>query len=354
MERVTVLLTGCGAPGAPSIIGCLRKNGERDIHLVGVDANRNAPCRAMVDSFHVVPRANEDGFIDEIIKVCEAEGVQVVIPIVTQELWQFAASKDEFRRRNIGVSVMDYDLLQVANDKARLIEAIEASGLQTADFEVVQKPEDVLPACQRLGYPDKPVVVKMTTGNGSRGVRILDPNQSPRSLFFESKPNSQYVSFDDLERIMTDGQEIPELLVMEYLPGDEWGVDVLADNGRILAGASRRGLKVVSSNFMECVMEHNEQAYKLCEEVVERLGLDGSLGFDLKERADGTALIMEINPRLTGSIALNAVAGLNLPYLRVKHLLGEEIPPQDIKMGVVMQRMHKEVYFGPDGLPMDW
>lgn len=37
LTPITVLLTGCGAPGAPSIIEYLRKNGERDIRIVSVD-----------------------------------------------------------------------------------------------------------------------------------------------------------------------------------------------------------------------------------------------------------------------------------------------------------------------------
>ena len=39
-NTVTVLMTGAGAPGAPGIIRCLRKNGERSIRIVGVDMNR--------------------------------------------------------------------------------------------------------------------------------------------------------------------------------------------------------------------------------------------------------------------------------------------------------------------------
>ena len=44
-NTVTVLMTGAGAPGAPGIIRCLRKNGERSIRIVGVDMNENAAGR---------------------------------------------------------------------------------------------------------------------------------------------------------------------------------------------------------------------------------------------------------------------------------------------------------------------
>ena len=37
MRDITVLMTGCGAPGAPGIIKGFRNNGERSIRLIGVD-----------------------------------------------------------------------------------------------------------------------------------------------------------------------------------------------------------------------------------------------------------------------------------------------------------------------------
>ena len=51
MKDLNVLMTGAGAPGAPSIIKCLRKNGERSIRIVGVDMNEKSNGRRLVDVF---------------------------------------------------------------------------------------------------------------------------------------------------------------------------------------------------------------------------------------------------------------------------------------------------------------
>ena len=61
LKSINVLLTGAGAPGAPSIIKCLRRNGEREIRLIGVDMNEKSNGRRLVDKFYQVPPARDEG-----------------------------------------------------------------------------------------------------------------------------------------------------------------------------------------------------------------------------------------------------------------------------------------------------
>lgn len=96
MKECTVLMTGCGAPGAPGIIRCLRKNGERDIRIVAVDRNENAGARDLVDAFYSVPSAEKEDFLPAVLDICRRESVQIVIPIVTRELMKFARARAEF------------------------------------------------------------------------------------------------------------------------------------------------------------------------------------------------------------------------------------------------------------------
>ena len=73
------------------------------------------------------------------------------------------------------------------------------------------------------------------------------------------------------------------------------------------------------------------------------LGLDGNIGFDIREREDGTPVIMECNPRLTAGVPFFAQAGVNLPYLCVKKLMGEELPEAKLKTGQVIRRRWLEM-----------
>ena len=138
MKECTVLMTGCGAPGAPGIIRCLRKNGERDIRIVAVDRNENAGARDLVDAFYTVPSAEKEDFLPAVLDICRRESVQVVIPIVTRELMKFARARAEFEALGAKVSVMEPDKLEIVNNKAHLLDAMRAHGLEPKRLRMVQ------------------------------------------------------------------------------------------------------------------------------------------------------------------------------------------------------------------------
>ena len=74
---------------------------------------------------------------------------------------------------------------------------------------------------------------------------------------------------------------------MKYLPGEEYTVDLLADHGKVLYIAGRRNPVMLMSISQETILEKNERAYQIAEQVVSKLGLDGNIGLDFMFDADG-------------------------------------------------------------------
>lgn len=354
MQSITVLLTGCGAPGAPGIIKCLRKNGERNIRIVGVDMNENAGGRNLVDAFYIVPRASDDNFIPTILEICQKENVDIVEPIVTRELMKFAIAKPKFEASGIKVSVMEPKTLEIVNNKSNLLFAMKKNGLSTPNFIGVNTLDELIKACDELGYPEKAICVKSAVGNGSRGVRIVDATMSKYDLFFNEKPNSMYISYDELIRTLSERPAIPEMLVMEYLPGEEYGVDVLCDKGKVICEVGRYNYSVNSSIPQGCVIEERAQPFKLARQICEAFMIDGNANFDFKYNRNGEAMLIEINPRLSATIVSYAAAGINLPYLGIKRLLCEELPSYKINNGTQMTRRYQETFFDKEGNSIEW
>lgn len=354
MRDITVLMTGCGAPGAHGIIKCLRKNGERNIRIIGVDMNENAGARDMVDVFDLVPPAASDDFIDAVLAICKAEKVDVVLPIVTRELMKFSLNRDRFEAVGTKVSVMKPETLEIVNNKAHLLTALKDAGIPTPEFIVAHTADEVEAACYSLGFPNGPVCVKCAVGNGSRGVRILDFTVSKYDLFFNQKPNSMYISFSELMETLRERDEIPEMLVMEFLPGVEYSVDIIMQQGLPHGVVIRRGLSVLTSNMMSLVIEDNADIAEYAIHAAQAVGADGNFGFDLLLNREGEPRIIEMNPRLTGGVVACSAAGVNLPYLGVKQMLGESFPSCLPVYGTRMFRRYQERFFAPDGSPIDW
>ena len=354
LKSINVLLTGAGAPGAPSIIKCLRRNGEREIRLIGVDMNEKSNGRRLVDKFYQVPPARDEGYLDAVLAICEKEKIDVVMPLVTRELLKYAQNRALFAERGIVLSVDEYEILRIINNKANLLMKMRELGMETPEFRVVETADELEKAVYELGYPNNAVCVKGAEGNGSRGVRIIDPNKSLYDLFFNEKPTSMYISFRELMGVIREKESIPRMLVMEYLPGKEYGVDALCDRGRVLYMAGRYNYAVNSSIPQGCILENREEPFAVAREIIEKLGISGNINFDFIYDKNGKPRLIEINPRLSATIASYAPAGVNFPYLRIKQLLGEPVEGLALQEGIMMQRRYSEVFFAPDGSEIPW
>ena len=342
MRDVTVLITACGNVYMPGTAASIKNNGERNVRLIGADMNHDDTILQMFDQYYQVPRGDDPSYADAILDICIKEKVDVVIPIMSVELETLAKNADRFAAAGVALSVSDLEPLRIANDKLALLKFMQENGIPTARFCEVNCVADVDKALEEVGIP---VVFKTTEGSGSRGMRIIDPSKSRFDILFHEKPTSAYVTLQDFKETLQEGQ-MPQMLAMEYLPGHEYTVDMLCDHGKVLYSLCRRGLNVQTSIILDGIVEDKPEITGLCNQVAEKLKLTGNIGFDVKERADGTPVIMECNPRATAGVSEIEASGVNLLYLNIKRCLGEEIPELTPKYGVIMKRRYMEMYCG--------
>jgi len=342
MRDITVLITACGNVYMPGTTASIKNNGERNIRLIGADMNHDDTILQMVDQYYQVPRGDDPGYADAILDICIKEQVDVVIPIMSVELETLARNAEKFAKAGVSVSVSDLEPLKIANNKLALFEYMQANDIPTARFCEVNSVEDVDRALELVGVP---VVFKTTEGSGSRGMRIIDPGKSRFDILFHEKPTSAYVTLQDFKETLQEG-DMPKMLAMEYLPGHEYSVDLVCENGKVLYSLCRRGLNVQTSIILDGIVEDKPEIVQLCNQVAEKLKLTGNIGFDVKERADGTPVIMECNPRATAGISEFTASGVNLLYLNIKRCLGEPLPELTPRYGVVMKRRYQEMYCG--------
>lgn len=120
-------------------------------------------------------------------------------------------------------------------------------------------------------------------------------------------------------------------MLTEYLPNDEYHIDLLAAEGKVLYTAGCRNTEMVMSIFQAPILEYNESAKRIAEQIVTTLNLDGNFCFDFKYDDRGNARLLEINPRINVTVSIYAAGGKNIPYHRVKQLLGEKLPEVNVR-----------------------
>lgn len=344
MRDLTILVTACGAQFMPGLAACLKNNGERNIRIVGTDMEEDRTILQMVDAFYKVPRATDPSYAEKLLEICKTEHVDVVLPFMSADLIPLLDIKEKFEEANIKLSVSDRRSIEITNNKFSFYSFMKEQGLNVPKFARITKSSELCEACVKCGYPKNPVCVKATELSGSRGIRIIDSSKSRFDLLFGQKPNSFYTTIDDLQATLNERDEMPEMMAMEFLPGQEGSVDLLADHGKILYMGYRESNVNLHSIPQVATLRNNPKAYKIAEDVISALGLDGNADLDFKEDGCGNPVLMEVNPRIAATMQIFAVGGMNLPYLRIKQVLGEPLPDIQLKYGVRMKRRYTEMF----------
>lgn len=351
MRDITVLSSACGAFFMPGFFRCLKENHEREVRIVGCDLSDDALTNSLfVDKYYQVPRYTDDNYVDVLLDICRAENVDVFFPHISMELPFILARKDDFEKLGVKVAISDKETLATANCKYHLYEFMKKNGLVVPRYFLVDSSDTLRRKISELGYPQRPVCVKMTENSGSRGVRIVRAELSKSELFMHDKPSSMNVTLDEMCDILDGCNPMPTIIAMEFLPGVEYTVDLLADHGKTLYIAGRRNTTSSMSIAQTSVVERKDSAYKLCEDIVRELNLDGNIGFDFMLDENDTPWLTDLNPRVTATIILYAGAGMNFPYLRVKQLLGEELPEVSLKYGTRLVRKYMDVLYDKSGI----
>ncbi|MFL2487566.1 MAG: ATP-grasp domain-containing protein [Gammaproteobacteria bacterium] len=343
-RKIRVLMTGAGAPGGPGIYKALVTQDNFDVYTC--DMNINASGRFLSPKkFEVIPAATDKDFIPKLMELCFRLDIDVVFPLVTMELFKLSEAKNQFAEKGIKIIVSGPSSLHLANDKGRLYEHLKNNNLKTPDFFLVNKVDELIERCHQLGYPKKPVVIKPAIGNGSRGIRILDESCNRYDLLFNHKPSSIYSNLNDILSAI-GSEEIPEIVVSEFLPGQELTIDTIVDSGVMMQCLIRTRDSMNSGISTSGRFIHDDAVTEYIESIVKTLPeLKGPVGFQVKESAKGNYLLLESNPRIQGSSVSAMGLGINLPAKAVNLELGIEIDDNRPKFGVGFSRFYSEVFY---------
>jgi carbamoyl-phosphate synthase large subunit len=305
------MVTASGAPGTAALLRALRENGEREARLVGTDMSAQSIGRHLCDAFHIVPAGSDPAFADAMVEVAAREGVDAVLPQSSFDLLGLAEAKDQFEA---AVLVSSPDAIRRSNDKAESYAMLDAIGVRGPAWRRVRGGEAVAEAARELGYPDEDVALKPIFSSGSRGFRILSSSADRREQLLTNRPGvAEALRLEDLLELLGDDET--ELLVMELARGKERTIDGFAEGGKIVLGhpKTREAMRAGLAMYFETL--DDPELMEIAAKIVAELRLDHFFNIQLVGEH-----VIEVNPRISTIVYQQ---DLNLPYLGVKHALGE-------------------------------
>ena len=314
MRSLTVVVTASGAPGTAALLRGLRLNGERTVRLVGTDMSPLAVGRHFCDAFYVVPPGSDVGFAEAVLDVARRERADAVLPQSSFDLLALAEARDRFADAGIVALVSPPETIRRANDKAAAYELLQRIGVRAPEWRRVTGGTQLRDAAQELGYPERPLCFKPVFSSGSRGFRVLDPTVDRARQLLEERPGSVAMRLTEaLEILPAEGG--PELLVMELAQGRERTVDGIARAGRVVLAHAKTREAMRAGLAMYFETRNDPELVDVAGRIVADLGIEHFFNIQLVGEH-----VIEINPRISTIVYQE---NLNLPYLGVKHALGE-------------------------------
>jgi carbamoyl-phosphate synthase large subunit len=240
-----------------------------------------------------------------------------VIPDVNESNWVETLSS-AVKKHNIDYIFPAYDdvILALAQNANKIGAGIVSSPLSTclvcrSKFRTYEKFKGLLPVPRIFDKPsdvDKfPVFVKPDIGQGSQ---------------FTSK-------VENLETLEVLLKNNPNLIISEYLPGKEYTIDCFTDRRKGLLfcnGRERIRIKAGISMNSRPVDAKTSILFQKSANIISReLEFHGAWFFQLKIDSSCNFKLLEIAPRISGTMATNRVLGVNFALLSIYEKEGRDI-----------------------------
>lgn len=283
-------------------------------NVIAVDTNPCAPALYVADRHFLVSASTELTFIEELIQLCQREGVGLVVPTRDEELPLFAETRGRLEECGLRVLVPTLETVRLCQDKLAFVAFCQAHHF--AAPLTYQTPQ--------LRSAEFPLFVKPRFGKGARGARVVRSQAELR----DATPDKD------------------EWVIQEYVNEPEYTVDVLADfNHRPLSVVPRlRRLVVAGESYVSQTMKEPHlisEAARLAREL-RLVGHNTIQCFWDGKRVK----FVEVNPRFGGGAPLGIAAGMDTPAMLLRLLDGEALPETlgEFDADLVMLRFTEDLF----------
>lgn len=287
--------------------------------VIATDCSPYAPALYDADSFYVVPRMTAPGYINEIITICKNEHIDGVLSFIDPELSLLAQHKTDFEAVGTTVIGSSYELCEMALDKWAMYNWLTEHGYRCAktyvQFSVFQQ-------ALADGEVTFPVFVKPRFGSASLHISKAEDMETAAFLF----------------------QHQPDMIIQEFLDGQEIGADVYTDmlTGRVAAIFTKNKLVMRAGETDKAISFKDEKLFALILRFVEESGYRAQIDMDIFKIGDDY-YISEVNPRFGGGYPHAYECGVKTPQMIVNNLSGQQNVPSvgEYRSDVVMMKYNE-------------
>jgi carbamoyl-phosphate synthase large subunit len=327
------MITCVGGELMPLTIRSLKKIKGIKICIVGTDYNNNAVGKYFCDKFYKVPKGNSKNYISKCDQIVDKENINLIIPTSDEEALALSKKKEYFKKKNVTIACIDFETLNILNDKSKTYIKLSQLGITTAEWtKIIDKKHLVK---QLKAYLNKygGAVIKPLFDRGSRNIFIISKNKNK----YNSNENlNTFSSVKEFMPILESKNLFKNYLIMQELFNPVVDVDLLSWQGKPISVIPRKRINPLNPNMGHKILD-NKKLIKLGKQIIKGFHLSWLYDCDVMFDNNNNPIVIEINPRQSGSIAISIEAGFKIYENIIKLYLNKKTYPQSkIKKNIII------------------
>ena len=272
--------------------------------VIATDSSPLAPAIYEADKHYIVPPISDPKYLSIILDICEKEQVSGVLSLIDPELSLLA--KNECLFSSIGTKVIGsaYNLCEMSLNKYEMFQWLEAHEYCCPQTWRDKKEFYKAVVEGKIKYP---VFVKPTYGSASISISKANDQQTIETLF----------------------GHMDDLIIQEYIQGQEIGADVYIDmiSKKVVSIFTKKKIKMRAGETDKSVSFKDYKLFELIEKFVTEAGYVGQVDIDLFQ-VHGNYYILEVNPRFGGGYPHAYECGCNHIKMIINNLEGRINEPR--------------------------
>jgi len=248
--------------------------------IVAGDCSEIVPAIYFADKKAILPKINEDTYLDTIIYICKEENISLIIPTIDTDLMLLSKERERIEYESGAmVLVSSTEVISICRDKVKTQAFLEKNGFKIPKLYTEEEMEST-----ELKFP----------------------------LFIKPKSGSSSINtfkVNNMDELNTYRSLIKDPIVQDFIEGKEFTVDVFLDfNGNLITVVPRLRLATRSGEISKGKIIKDREIIDEMVRLVDILKPIGHITVQIMKTNKGIEFI-EINPRFGGGAPMSIQSG---------------------------------------------
>ena len=302
----------------------LKRSAYIDFEIYAFNSTQNAISQNIADSFTLLPHGDAPEYAETVLGFIKQFNLDVFMPWSDEEAQVLCKCYDNVAATGCLPLVSSPQAIELIKDKAATYDKLREAGISVPEYTLVTNSTDLRHAVQSYDYPEKSVVIKPAIGRGGRDVKVLVGKRAPDAWIGTGRREKRCVN-QDIHHLAIEKEE--PYLVMPCLNEPVYDVDVLRLRGQYYGRFIRQRINPTGIPYDGSRVICSPEVEKYARQICETLDLNSLHDLDMMtDPHTNQAVLLEVNPRPSGSLAGLNAAGCNLLEFALASAAGITVP----------------------------